>query len=130
VEEFRNHGWDTSEMLDPQDPDAYYSAKLDWDELSVARHREMLDFYGALIRLRREHAELSDPRLDRALVSFDEDEGWFVLHRGSLRVIANFSDSDRVISQRCHEILLSSDASCSIVEDSVHLGAHSAIVAR
>jgi maltooligosyltrehalose trehalohydrolase len=130
VEEFRDHGWDTSEMIDPQDPAAFYSAKLDWSEVFVDVHREMLDFYETLIRLRRQHADLRDPRLDRVLAEFNEDQGWFVLHRGSLRVIANFLDTEQVITESCQEILLSTDVTCSILGDTVHLGPHSAVVVR
>ncbi|HKC27258.1 MAG TPA: malto-oligosyltrehalose trehalohydrolase, partial [Jatrophihabitans sp.] len=43
--EFAGHGWDTSQMIDPQDPRAYRSAILDWAEPGKDGHAEMLDLY-------------------------------------------------------------------------------------
>jgi maltooligosyltrehalose trehalohydrolase len=97
VEEFAGHGWNTDEMINPQDPAAYETAILAWDEIDEAEHAGMLDVYRALIRLRHDEAELSDPRLDRVDVTFDEDERWFVLHRGSLRVLVNFATHPQML---------------------------------
>jgi maltooligosyltrehalose trehalohydrolase len=97
VEEFAGHGWDTDEMINPQDPAAYETAILAWDEVPEPEHARMLDLYRALIGLRHDEAELSDPRLDRVDVTFDEDERWFVVHRGSLRVLVNFAGRPQMV---------------------------------
>jgi maltooligosyltrehalose trehalohydrolase len=60
---------------------------LPWAELADPAHRAVYDTYRELISLRRKHAELSDPRLDRFRV--DAGDGWLVLHRGTLRVMVN-----------------------------------------
>jgi maltooligosyltrehalose trehalohydrolase len=52
----------------------------------------MLAWYRELIALRRRTPELTDPRLDRLTVDYDEQARWIVLHRGELRVAANLSD--------------------------------------
>jgi len=97
VEEFAGHGWDTDEMINPQDPAAYETAILTWGEVPEPEHARMLDLYRALIGLRHDEAELSDPRLDRVDVTFDEDDRWFVLHRGSLRVLVNFAAEPQTV---------------------------------
>jgi maltooligosyltrehalose trehalohydrolase len=85
--EFATHGWDSRDVPDPQDPETYRGSVLDWDERDKPRHRELLDWYRALIALRRSCPELTDPRLTE--VAVEHDESWVVLYRGSVRVAAN-----------------------------------------
>ncbi|WP_127782526.1 malto-oligosyltrehalose trehalohydrolase [Rhodococcus sp. X156] len=89
--EFAEHGWDAEEIPDPQDPETFHRSTLDWSEVTVGRHAELLQVYRDLLALRRERPELSDPWLADLRVDFDEDERWIVLHRGSLRVACNLS---------------------------------------
>ena len=128
--EFSRYGWNTSEMIDPQDPDAFFGAKLRWDERSEAGHREMLSFYRELLALRRSHSDLTDGHLDRVEVEFDEVQRWLIVRRGALVVIANVGEEDRVVSAACTELLLASDPGCAIVDGGVHLPAQSAVVVR
>ncbi|HET9139991.1 malto-oligosyltrehalose trehalohydrolase [Actinophytocola sp.] len=110
--EFGEHGWGEAEIPDPMDPETVARSTLRWDELTVPRHRKVFETYRALIRLRRTHPALADPRLDQFTVDSDPDHPWLVLHRGSLRVAGNLGDApvtvllDRVVSG----ILLSSAA--------------------
>ncbi|HEV7655269.1 MAG TPA: malto-oligosyltrehalose trehalohydrolase [Mycobacteriales bacterium] len=90
-EEFAAHGWDTEDVPDPQDPATFQHSKLDWAELTDEKHADVLDFYRRLTQLRRARPELSDPRLDRVDVTFDEDARWLVVHRGGLRVAVNLA---------------------------------------
>jgi maltooligosyltrehalose trehalohydrolase len=57
----------------------------------------MLAWYRALLTLRRQRPELTDPRLDRVAVSFDAAAQWFVLHRGGLRVVVNLAEQAQVV---------------------------------
>ena len=43
IEEFATYGWDTAEMLDPQDPLAFQTAKLNWSELAGVRTQRHAD---------------------------------------------------------------------------------------
>jgi maltooligosyltrehalose trehalohydrolase len=95
--EFAEHGWDGEDVPDPQEPETFSRSKLDWAEPDKEPHRWLLEVYRRLLRLRREHAELSDPWLYRVAVSWDDDDGWLVVHRGSLRVVANLADVPRAI---------------------------------
>ena len=93
VEEFAGHGWDVTQMIDPQDPRAYHSAILDWSEPAREPHRRMLELYQRLIALRAAEPDLRDPDLLGVRVDYDEGERWTVVHRGSLRVAANLADA-------------------------------------
>jgi maltooligosyltrehalose trehalohydrolase len=87
-EEFAGHGWSAT-AADPQDPGTYRHSVLDWAEPGKAGHRELLDWYRALIALRRAHPELTDPRLTEVRVDYDEAARRLVLTRGRLCVAAN-----------------------------------------
>ena len=50
-------------------------SKLDWAEVSLPPHAEVLDWYRRLLALRRHLPALADPRLERTDVTFDEDAG-------------------------------------------------------
>jgi maltooligosyltrehalose trehalohydrolase len=128
--EFGDHGWNTSEMIDPQDPMAFFGAKLRWEERDESGHAEMLSFYRELLALRRSHRDLTDGHLGTVQVEFDEDQRWITVRRGSLLVIANVGESDRVVAAPCTEILLASDAACALAEGGVRLPAQSAAVVR
>jgi len=104
--EFADHGWDVSQMIDPQDPEAYRSAILRWAEVEQDGHAEVLDLYRRLIALRRDVPDLADADLSKVDVDFDEDERWLVLHRGTHRVVANLSTQERTLPVHAAEIVL------------------------
>lgn len=85
----------------------FLRSKLDWSELDDEAHRAHLDWYRALIALRRAHPDLSDPRLERVRV--EHGETWLVVHRGALRVAANLSPIPLNIRLAPGQILLASD---------------------
>ena len=85
--EFADHGWDVSQMIDPQDPAAYRQAILDWSETDAAEHAAVLDLYRQLLALRAAEPELRDDDLAQVTVDYDEDAQWLVVHRGSFRVV-------------------------------------------
>jgi maltooligosyltrehalose trehalohydrolase len=85
--EFTTHGWASSDVPDPQDPATYQRSILDWSEPDKAPHRELLEWYRALIALRRSCPELTDARLTE--IAAEHDESWIVVYRGSLRIAAN-----------------------------------------
>jgi maltooligosyltrehalose trehalohydrolase len=109
--EFADHGWDVSAMVDPQDPAAYHDSVLNWAETGTGKHAEMLELYRSLIRLRREEPALSDPWLTAVKVDFDSDRDWVVVHRGSLRVVANLAGQQQVVPvPGAAEIVFATDA--------------------
>ncbi len=51
--EFTSFGWRPEEVPDPQSPSTFERSKLNWPELDKEPHRTVLEWYRALIRLRR-----------------------------------------------------------------------------
>jgi maltooligosyltrehalose trehalohydrolase len=86
--EFARHGWGEADVPDPMDPATVERSRLDWAEVERPGHREMLELYRTLIRLRRERPELADPWGPDLGVRGDGD--LLVLDRGRLRLAVNF----------------------------------------
>ncbi|HKB31251.1 MAG TPA: malto-oligosyltrehalose trehalohydrolase [Streptosporangiaceae bacterium] len=93
--EFAAHGWGPGDIPDPQDNETFRRSKLDWSQPGARPHRELLAWYRELIALRRARPELTDPRLDRVHVDYDEDERWLVISRGRLRIVATLGPAGR-----------------------------------
>ena len=89
--EFQAFGWEPEEIPDPQDPETFEKSKLNWDEIAQEPHAALLRWYKELIALRRSHPALTDGRLDRIDVRFEERAKWFVVRRGDLEVACNFA---------------------------------------
>ncbi|WP_410639936.1 malto-oligosyltrehalose trehalohydrolase [Amycolatopsis sp. lyj-346] len=88
--EFSRHGWGESDVPDPMDPATVERSRLDWAEPERPGHREVLELYRALIRLRRQRPELAGPWVADLRVDSAPDGSWLVLHRGGLRLAVNF----------------------------------------
>lgn len=97
LDEFARMEWNHEEVLDPQDPATFASAKLDWSEVDEAGHRVLLDGYIELIRLRRQYAELTNPVLTRTTCLVDEEARTFLMRRGGLAVVVNFGEAQAVV---------------------------------
>ena len=125
--EFARHGWEFAEVPDPQDKETFLRSKLDWSQPSREPYASLLDWYRALLALRRSRPEITDPRLDRVRVSCDEAARWFVVRRGTLRVVVNLGDGPVDVSVasagtgRAGAILLASDPGISLVSGTVTL---------
>jgi maltooligosyltrehalose trehalohydrolase len=91
LEEFAGHGWSTSDVPDPQQQETFMRSTLDWKEAEREEHAALLEWYRRMIGLRRVRAELTDPRLDRVAVAYDEAARWLVVSRGGLRVAVNLA---------------------------------------
>jgi len=80
---------------DPQHPDTYSRSKLDWRELEQPCHREILDWYRALIRFRQSSPDLLNGDLSRVEVRCGDDDGWLTMQRGRVFVACNFSGNEQ-----------------------------------
>ncbi|MGH8962102.1 MAG: malto-oligosyltrehalose trehalohydrolase [Jatrophihabitantaceae bacterium] len=127
LNEFADHGWDVSQMIDPQDPAAYRRAILAWDELAEPEHRSALELYRALIALRAAEPALRDSDLSAVSVDYDEDERWIVVHRGRFRVVANLSGQARTVPITTRGVRLATGP-VELAADAVTLGPESAAV--
>jgi maltooligosyltrehalose trehalohydrolase len=128
IEEFRRHGWDMSGMVDPQDPRAYRSAILNWDEADAPGHRELFDLYRRLIALRSAEPNLRDARLDRMRVDYDERAQWIVVYRGPFRVVANLASAAQTLDVAGKVVLASETA--TVTASGIRLAAESAAIVR
>jgi maltooligosyltrehalose trehalohydrolase len=129
IEEFSRHGWDVSQMIDPQDEHAYRSAILDWDEAGRGEHAEMVKLYRTLIALRTAEPDLTDTDLRHVQVDIDEDQRWLVMHRGSLRVIANLSEHSRTVPVHAADLILAT-GTLDVGAQEVTIGPESAAIVR
>jgi maltooligosyltrehalose trehalohydrolase len=87
--EFAAFGWPAEAVPDPQDPATFLRSRLDWSEPARAPHAGILEWYRALLRLRRSTPALSDGRRERCEVALDEARGWLRLTRGEVTVLVN-----------------------------------------
>lgn len=92
--EFAGFGRTPEEIPDPTSREAFQVSKLDWRELDAAPHREMLAWYRTLTSLRRTYSDLTDGRLDRVAVAYDDKSHWLRIERGALVIVCNFGDAD------------------------------------
>jgi maltooligosyltrehalose trehalohydrolase len=129
VEEFAAHGWDAAQVADPQDPQTYRQAVLDWAELDGDAHAGMLAWYRRLIALRAGEPELRDDDLRKVDVEFDEDARWLVLHRGGLHVAVNVGDEEREVPLAGRELVLATGPA-ELTATGLRLGAQSGAVVR
>ncbi|MDQ1179909.1 malto-oligosyltrehalose trehalohydrolase [Rhodococcus sp. SORGH_AS_0301] len=97
--EFASHGWDSEDIPDPQDPATFENSKLNWDEVTEGDHARVLDCYRALLALRAQRTEITNPWLTGVHVDYDEDARWIVIHRAhptagrGLSIACNLTDS-------------------------------------
>ena len=87
--EFAAFGWDPDDIPDPNAEATFRASQLDWSELDEGEHREVLDFYRSLIRLRRERFELTDGL--PAEVVGDPASGVIQARRGALAIVVNLT---------------------------------------
>lgn len=107
--EFARMGWDESLVPDPNDPATFERSKLDWSELDEPAHARLLSLYRALARLRREHAELTDPD-QRGHAAESVGAGRWVLHRDTASVYVNLSPEPWTVELAGREIWLATTA--------------------
>ncbi|MBA2471312.1 MAG: malto-oligosyltrehalose trehalohydrolase [Pseudonocardiales bacterium] len=96
--EFGEHGWDETDVPDPNDEQTFRRSQLDWSEPGTEPHATLLRIYRELIALRKSRPELIDPRLDALTVDVDEQTRTLVLHRGGLRVAVNLSPQPATVA--------------------------------
>jgi maltooligosyltrehalose trehalohydrolase len=128
IEEFAGHGWDTEQMIDPQDPEAYRSAILDWSEPAQADHADVLDLYRRLLALRAAEPDLGAGDLAKVSVDFDESANWLVVHRGGFEVAVNLADAEQRLPVEGGEVVLATGAATADAAGLTLAGQSAAIV--
>jgi maltooligosyltrehalose trehalohydrolase len=69
------------EAPDPQSEETFERSKLNWSSLSEPQHQTMLNYYKALITLRKSRPALSDLNRKNMSVKFNEQQQTLQLHR-------------------------------------------------
>ncbi|MFO7985401.1 MAG: malto-oligosyltrehalose trehalohydrolase [Desulfatiglandaceae bacterium] len=90
-EEFAAFGWEHDKLPDPQAKTTFLKSKLNWNEIHKEPHNTVLDWHQSLIQLRRWLSAVSDGRMERISMRFDEAERWLIMIRPSVWVACNFS---------------------------------------
>jgi maltooligosyltrehalose trehalohydrolase len=91
------------EAPDPVSEETFNNSKLQWRLIDEGRHKTMLEYYKALIQLRKDHAALRN--LDRKTITADfseEDQTLFVHRRhqaSEVLCLMNFSKTPRSINR-------------------------------
>ena len=107
--EFAAFGWDSASIPDPESTATFKASKLKWNEVMAPAHIEMLTWYRELIRLRRSNPCLNNSEPGNTLVTFNEQENWIRIHRGTIAVICNLGASERLfVAPPESEVLLAS----------------------
>jgi maltooligosyltrehalose trehalohydrolase len=91
--EFEAFGFAEQEVPDPEARETFDRSRLNWDEIGEERHKEMLEWYSSLIRLRRNTTWLNDGDKGHTKVRFDEERRWLAMDRGGVQVLANLGDN-------------------------------------
>jgi maltooligosyltrehalose trehalohydrolase len=131
--EFEAFGWPAEEIPDPQDPQTFERSRLDWSEVEMEPHAELLDWHRRLIELRKRTPDLNDGRISAVRTTFDEDERWFVVERGRITVACNLSGSPRTVPislARASDVVLASAPGPRRDERGVELHPESATIFR
>jgi maltooligosyltrehalose trehalohydrolase len=87
--EFAAFGWAPESIPDPENPETFQASKLNWSEVKDREHARMLEWYRALIRMRRNTACLNDGAPGNVRVTFDEEKKWLRMERGTMAVLCN-----------------------------------------
>jgi maltooligosyltrehalose trehalohydrolase len=127
--EFAAFGWKPEEVPDPQDPETWRRSVLRWEEMGKGVHGEMLEWYRALIALRRTEPALTDGALNKVRVVVEEDV--LVVWRSHVVVACNLSGKDRSVGvgPRGH-VILRSDPGIAVDGDGVGLPTDSVAILR
>ncbi|MFO7911436.1 MAG: malto-oligosyltrehalose trehalohydrolase [Desulfotignum sp.] len=96
--EFAAFGWAVENIPDPQAEETFVQSRPDWEERRKAPHTPILEWHQSLIQLRRRLPDLTDGRMERTRVFYDETARWLVMARGSVMVACNFSQKPQTVS--------------------------------
>jgi maltooligosyltrehalose trehalohydrolase len=120
--EFAEFGWRAEDVPDPQDISTFERAKLDWAQPAKDGHADLLSWYRRLIDLRREYPGLTNPRLDRTSVDYDEHAGWLTIHRGAFLTAINLGPAPWICPVgMAAQLLASSDPLVQLTDAGVQL---------
>ena len=90
--EFAAFGFAEEEVPDPEARETFERSKLEWRGGGRGRAQEMLEWYRALIRMRRRSEALNDGDMGHIRVRWSDD--WLVMDRGAVQVLVNLGQQE------------------------------------
>ena len=128
--EFAKFGWDPALVPDPQALETYERSRLRWAEVAHQPHRNLLDWYRALIDLRRRTPALRDGNAALCDVSCQDEAQWILVRRKDIAIACNLAAEPRRIAVGGPLTVLLASESGVTASDGIHLPPESvAIVA-
>ena len=120
--EFSAFGWAPKMIPDPEIEATYQASKLNWNEVNQPEHAHILEWYRALIRLRRTTPCLNNGARGNVCVTFSEEEGWLRMERGNITVLSNLGAAERIFPVPQSSVLeLTSHKAVRIVGNTISL---------
>jgi maltooligosyltrehalose trehalohydrolase len=120
--EFSAFGWAPEMIPDPESDATYQASKLKWDEVDQPEHAQILEWHRALIRLRRTTPCLNNGDPGNVCVTFNEEEGWLRVERGTITVLANLGAAEKTFPvPQSSSLELASHKTIRIAEDKISL---------
>jgi maltooligosyltrehalose trehalohydrolase len=126
--EFTAFGWDPSSVPDPENPATFDNSKLKWDETRQSDHAEILEWYRALIHLRRRTPSLNEGCPGNTRVTYAEHEKWLRMQRGNIAVICNLGEEHRFPLPAAARTLLASQIISQADHDAITLPQDSVVI--
>lgn len=127
--EFAAFGWEPSSVPDPQSLQTFERSRLRWDELASPEHAEILNWYRALIAIRRQHPSLRDGKYREVSVTLDERRGHLSIRRGAVLVACNLGDTVGTFDvEGHHRLMLASEPGVRCQGGAIRLPAESIAV--
>lgn len=121
---------DPEDIPDPQAPATFERSTLRWAERDEPEHRAMLDWYRALVALRRAEPDLRTSAPSDTEVRRGTPPGTLVVRRGGLVVAVNLGDTAAVTGERWREVLLANRPEVATLAVGGTLAPHAFVVAR
>ncbi len=120
--EFEAFGWPPESIPDPEARETFVRSKLNWNEVGQSEHAEMLAWHRNLIRVRRATACLNNGEPRNARVSYNQQEMWLRMDRGSIAVLCNLAESGQSLPlPSSSELVLASSSEIRIEDDKITL---------
>ncbi len=127
--EFAVFGWNPALIPGPEVPATFERSKLNWEERDTGDHREMLDWYRALVRLRGAKYSPTNRDPEKIHVEFREQPEWFSISINGLIINCNLSsDIVKLAAPLDKQVLLASREGWRRAEDQVVLPSDSLVI--
>jgi len=127
--EFSAFGWAAEMIPDPESEATYQASKLNWNEVTQPDHANILEWYRALIRLRRATPCLNNGSRGNVRVTFDEEQSWLRIERGNIQVLSNMGAEERTFPVPQSSVLeLASHKNIRIVGNAISLPRDTVVV--